>query len=69
LSQLNPLVAPTLTLNGASIPIYFSGLTPGYVGLYQMNFQIPANAPDGDLALVVSQGDAASNSTILPVHN
>ena len=64
-----PLVAPTLTFNGSSIPIYFSGLTPGYVGLYQTNFQVPASIPNGDISLVVSQNGSASNSTILPVHN
>ena len=66
---LTPLIAPTLTLNGVSIPIYFSGLTPGYAGLYQMNFQIPLNTPNGDIQLVVSQGGSASNRAILPVHN
>jgi uncharacterized protein (TIGR03437 family) len=67
LQLLSPLIAPTLTLNGTSIPIYFSGLSPGYVGLYQMNFQVPPGTPSGDLQLVVSQGGTASNSTILPV--
>ncbi len=69
LQLLSPQVAPTLTLNGTSIPIYFSGLSPGYVGLYQMNFQVPATTPNGDMQLVVSQGGTPSNSTILPVHN
>ena len=31
LQLLSPLIAPTLTLNGTSIPIYFAGLSPGYV--------------------------------------
>jgi uncharacterized protein (TIGR03437 family) len=69
LQLLSPLIAPTLTLNGTSIPIYFAGLSPGYVGLYQMNFQVPAGTPNGDMQLVVTQGGTASNSTILPVHN
>jgi hypothetical protein len=64
-----PVVAPVLTLNGVSIPIYFSGLTPGYVGLFQMNFQVPPGTPNGDMQLVVSQAGTAGNSTILPVHN
>ena len=64
-----PRIAPTLTLNGVSIPIYFSGLTPGYTGLYQMNFQVPLNTPNGDTQLVVSQGGQASNPVILPVQN
>lgn len=64
-----PLSVPGLTLNGTSIPIYFSGLTPGDAGLYQMNFQVPLNTPNGDLPLVVSQAGQASNAAILPVHN
>ena len=64
-----PLTAPALTLNGASVTVSFAGLTPGAVGLYQINFQVPANAPNGDLQLVVSQSGVSGNTTILPVHN
>jgi len=66
------LDAATLTLNGAPIPpanILFAGLTPTLVGLYQIDFQVPANAPNGDLPLVLTQTSGVSNSTILPVHN
>jgi uncharacterized protein (TIGR03437 family) len=62
----------TLTLNGVPIPaanILFAGLTPTLVGLYQIDFQVPANAPNGDLPLVLTQTSGLSNSTILPVHN
>ena len=64
-----PVTNPVLTLNGTNVPILFSGLTPGLVGLYQVNFQVPANAANGDLQLVVSQAGATSNVTILPVHH
>ncbi len=63
-----PGVPPTLTLNGVSVPVAFSGLTPGLVGLYQLNLQIPADQPDGTATLVVTQSGFASNSTTLPVH-
>jgi uncharacterized protein (TIGR03437 family) len=63
-----PVDAPTLTLGGQPVNIAFAGLTPGLVGLYQANFQVPANAPDGDLTLVLSQDGLPGNSTILPVH-
>jgi uncharacterized protein (TIGR03437 family) len=62
-----PLIAPTLNLNGNMVPVQFAGLTPGSVGLYQINFQVPADTPDGDLTLVVSQGGVNSNVVILPV--
>ena len=66
------LDSATLTLNGVPIPagsVLFAGLTPTLVGLYQVDFQVPANAPNGDLPLVLTQTSGLSNSTILPVHN
>jgi hypothetical protein len=65
-----PLDTPTLTVNGAPVTnILFAGLTPTLVGLYQVDFQVPANAPNGDLQLVLTQTNGAKASTILPVHN
>jgi uncharacterized protein (TIGR03437 family) len=61
------MIAPVLTLNGSSVPIYFAGLTPGFVGLYQMNFQVPADTASGNVQLMVSQSGVASNLTVLPV--
>jgi uncharacterized protein (TIGR03437 family) len=58
---------PVLMVNGNSIPIQFAGMTPGAIGLYQINFQVPASAPDGDLTLIVSQAGMDSNTTVLPV--
>ena len=63
---VNPLV---LTLNGTVTPALFVGLTPGTVGLYQIDFTVPAGTPDGNLVLTVSQAGAISNVTILPVHH
>jgi uncharacterized protein (TIGR03437 family) len=68
----SPLDLASLTLNGVAIPaanILFAGLTPTLVGLYQVDFQVPANAPNGDLQLVLTQTSGLSTSTILPVHN
>jgi len=56
-----PMVQPTVTVNGAPAQIAFAGLTPQAVGLYQINFRVPADAPSGSLKLVVSQGTATSN--------
>jgi uncharacterized protein (TIGR03437 family) len=62
-----PTAVPTLTLGGVNVPIAFAGLTPGYVGLYQINLQVPLVTLDGNLVLTVSQDGVVSNSTILPV--
>ncbi len=45
--------SPTVTLGGVSAPVTYSGLAPYFVGLYQVNIQIPQNAPVGDAVPVV----------------
>jgi uncharacterized protein (TIGR03437 family) len=61
-----PSIPPALTINGAPYPLFFAGLTPGLVGLYQMNFQVPAGLPAGNITIVVSQDGQPSNQTVLP---
>jgi uncharacterized protein (TIGR03437 family) len=58
---------PTVTVDNRSASIAYAGLTPGSVGLYQINFQIPQNANSGELNVVVTQGGVASNTTKLTV--
>jgi len=64
-----PVITPVLTIGSEVAEIQFAGLTPTLVGLYQINVTIPADAPNGDLSLVLSQGGIASVPAILPVHN
>ncbi|MDE3197432.1 MAG: DVUA0089 family protein, partial [Acidobacteriota bacterium] len=59
----HPVDPPSLSLNGENVPILFGGLTPGLVGLYQINFQVPGGIPDGDLPLIVTQDGVESNQT------
>ena len=62
-----PLVGPTtVTLNGATIQPVFVGLTPTAVGLYQIDFQMPASVPAGSLPLLVMQGTTVTNTVLLP---
>jgi uncharacterized protein (TIGR03437 family) len=60
---------PTVTLGGATAPVLFAGLAPGWVGLYQIDIQVPDVPADGNLLLTVSQGGVVSNATTLPVHH
>jgi uncharacterized protein (TIGR03437 family) len=64
---IHPLAAPALTLNGRTVPVDFAGLTPGSVGLYQINFEVPEGTPGGNVVLVVSQAGSSSNAATLPV--
>jgi len=61
--------APTITLDSEPVSVLFSGLTPALAGLYQIDLQVPADAQNGDLTLVVNQPGYQGGSVILPVHN
>ena len=43
----------------------FVGLTPTFVGLYQVNVTIPQNAPLGDQVPVYLQGDIGTSNQLL----
>ncbi len=60
-------VQPTVLVDDQAAEILFAGLTPGGVGLYQINFRVPATARAGNLNVVMTQGSAAANVVTLPV--
>jgi len=39
---------PTITIGDIPAQVNFSGLAPGFAGLYQINLQVPAGVPFGD---------------------
>jgi uncharacterized protein (TIGR03437 family) len=47
--------------------VSFSGLAPGFVGLYQINAEVPAGLTAGNQPVVVMLAGASSNSVLLPV--
>ena len=58
----------TATIAGLPAPVSFAGLAPGWVGLYQVNVQIPATAPTGDaVPIALSVGGAASNQVTIAI--
>jgi len=44
----------TVTVGGVNAPVSFSGLSPGYAGLYQINIQVPPGVPPGNQQVIVS---------------
>ncbi len=54
-----PLVTPKVSIGGVEQPVTFSGLTPGEVGVYQINVKILTWAPTGfSIPLTINQGGA-----------
>jgi len=61
-------VQATATIGGLAAPVSYSGLTPGGVGLYQVNAQVPAGVTAGNaVAVTISIGGVASNSVTIAV--
>jgi uncharacterized protein (TIGR03437 family) len=57
----------SLTIDSQSSEISFAGLTPGGVGLYQLNFRVPQNARSGTLDVVFTQEGVKANPAKLVV--
>jgi uncharacterized protein (TIGR03437 family) len=68
-SPLARVVTPvSVTIGGQPAVVQYAGLTPGYVGLYQVNVQIPSGVtPGSSVPLVISQDGVPSNTVTLAV--
>jgi uncharacterized protein (TIGR03437 family) len=68
----NPLVLtkvqPTVTIGGKSAKVQFSGMAPGFVGLWQINAEIPQDVTPGmALPLVITAAGVQSNTVTIAV--
>jgi uncharacterized protein (TIGR03437 family) len=67
-SPLSSTTTPaTATIGGATANVSFSGLAPGFPGLYQVNLQVPSNIQAGNQPIIVSIGSVSSPALSLPV--
>jgi uncharacterized protein (TIGR03437 family) len=71
-SPTSPPFAETLdpfqvVLDNENCHVDFSGLAPGFVGLYQINFDVPVDAAAGNLDLSIQSTYANSRIATLPV--
>ena len=68
----NPLssttVTPQLSIGGVPAGVTFAGLSPGFVGLYQVNAQVPAGVAPGDaVPVVLTIGGVQANTVTIAV--
>ena len=54
-------------LNGTSVPLLYAGVTPGYLGLCQVNLQVPPSLSAGTYPLRLLQNGVSINLTALTV--
>ena len=58
---------PTVTIGGRPAAVTFSGLAPGFSGLYQVNVTVPADTPTGVQPLVLTLNAIPAKTVSLPV--
>jgi uncharacterized protein (TIGR03437 family) len=61
------LLPPVITLGGVPCEVLFAGLAPGFVGVFQLNVQMPAQAASGAQDLVVVSGGVSSRAATVHV--
>jgi len=73
-AQSNPLsmtqTTPVVLVGGVSAKVLFSGLAPGFVGVYQVNAKVPASAPTGNaVPVALSIGGVTSNTVTMAIQS
>jgi len=64
------VIAPVaVKIGGITSEVTYAGMAPGWVGLYQVNARVPANAPSGNSVPVVlsvtnPDGTVVSSNTV-----
>ena len=68
-SPLSSLIGnAAVTIGGVPAPVGFAGLAPGFVGLYQVNVQVPQGVAAGDaVPVMLSTGATVSNVVTISV--
>ncbi|MBI2687918.1 MAG: hypothetical protein HYX27_16540 [Acidobacteria bacterium] len=60
--------AVTVRGAGVDLPVVYAGLTPGSIGLYQLNVQLPSDMPPGLFqALEIREGGVAANAIAVAI--
>jgi virginiamycin B lyase len=62
------LTMPTVTIGSGGAAVLFSGLAPGFIGLYQVNVEVPAAVAKGNaVPVVISIGGVSTNTVTIAV--
>jgi uncharacterized protein (TIGR03437 family) len=58
---------PTITIGQQNCPVQFSGLAPGFPGLYQVNCTVPTGIGTGSQAIALTIAGATTQAATIPV--
>ena len=58
----------TALLNSAELPVQYAGLTPGFIGLYQVNVSVPGGTtPGSNISLAIKVNGSVSNAVSVAI--
>jgi uncharacterized protein (TIGR03437 family) len=60
-------ISPTIFVGGIPLKPAYSGLAPGFVGLYQIDVKLPDTLPIGTQGVILSVGSSHSNEVKIQV--
>ena len=61
------LSRPVVRIAGAPALVTYAGLAPGFVGLYQVNVEVPPSTPSGTQTLQIISNGVPSNIVTIDV--
>ncbi len=65
---LTTVAVPQVSIGNIAAPVTFSGLAPGFAGLYQVNAQVPTGVPAGNaVPVVIAVAGVSSNTATIVV--
>jgi uncharacterized protein (TIGR03437 family) len=65
---VNTVTPAQVTIGGIAATVSYTGLAPGFVGLYQVNAQVPAGVASGNaVSVVVSANGVTSNMVTIAI--
>ena len=61
---------PNVRIGGHSVQVIFSGIAPGFAGLYQINVQVPQGLPVGDeVSLNIATADGLADTATIAIQH
>lgn len=63
------VATPTIKIGGFPITPVFSGMAPGFAGLYQVDFQVPTGVTGDDVPLELSISGSASDTRTMSIQS